>query len=315
MRQKSVVVIGGGTGTYTVLSGLKTHPIALSAVVAMADDGGSTKVLREDFGVLPPGSVRPALVALSHAEKTLADLFNFRFDNGGLNGHNMGNLLITALAKQLGSFEKAIEEASKILRIQGRVIPSTLRDVRLCAQLSGGVVIEGERNIDAPAHKGNWRIERVWLEPPCGANKKAIEAVVQADLVVIGPGDVFTSIVPNFLAKGMANALKKSRAKKAYVCNIMTKYGETQGFGVLDFVREIEAYTHEGVLDYVIVNTKRPSAGRVKTYEKEKAEFVEYRPQELRGKTFRVVAKPLLRSRGYIRHDSDALARTIISLL
>ncbi|MBI2121122.1 MAG: YvcK family protein [Candidatus Wildermuthbacteria bacterium] len=113
----------------------------------------------------------------------------------------------------------------------------------------------------------------------------------------------------------MANALKKSRAKKAYVCNIMTKYGETQGFGVLDFVREIEAYTHEGVLDYVIVNTKRPSAGRVKTYEKEKAEFVEYRPQELRGKTFRVVAKPLLRSRGYIRHDSDALARTIISLL
>lgn len=315
MRQQSVVVIGGGTGTYTVLSGLKKYPITLSAVVAMADDGGSTKVLREDFGVLPPGSVRPALVALSNAEKTLADLFNFRFGNGGLNGHNMGNLLITALTKQLGSFEKAIEEVAKILRIQGQVIPSTLQDVRLRVRLDNGEVVEGERNIDEPSRGAIGRIQETWLEPACRANKKAIEAIMGADLVVIGPGDVFTSIVPNFLAKGMVNALKKSRAKKAYVCNIMTKYGETHEFRALDFVRAIETYTYEGALDYVVLNTKRPLPSRVKTYEKEKAEFVEYRPKELRDRKFRVVARPLLRDRGYIRHDSDVLARVLISLL
>ena len=165
-NEKKIVVIGGGTGTYTALLGLKKYPVDLTAIVSMADDGGSTRVLREEFGVLPPGSVRPALVALSHAPQAISNLFEFRFPEGtsGLSGHSFGNLFLTALAKQLGSFEKAIEEAGKMLNIKGRVIPSTLENCRLMAELETGQVIEGETNIDIPKHDGNLKIQRVWLE-------------------------------------------------------------------------------------------------------------------------------------------------------
>lgn len=314
-KRKKIVVIGGGTGTYTVLIGIKKYPVNITAVVAMADDGGSTKLLREEFKVLPPGSVRPALIALSNAEKYVSDLFHFRFENGeGLKGHNFGNLFITALTKQAGSFEKAIEVAGKILNIQGEVVPSTLDDCVLRARLSNGRVIEGEANIDEPKHDATMKIEEVTLKTPCKANPKALQALEEANVIVIGPGDLYSSIVPNFLVDGIAEAIQKSKAKKVYVCNLMTKYGETNNFTANDFVDIIEKYLGSGVLSHVIVNTQKPDEERVEKYEKEHAQFVEYDAKELKSKRIKVIEEKLLRPVGSIRHDSDTLARIICKL-
>jgi len=312
---KNIVVIGGGTGTYTVLLGLKKYPVNLAAVVSMADDGGSTKILREEFGVLPPGSVRPAMVALSEAGETLTGLFNYRFSEGSLKGHNFGNLFLTALTKQLGSFEKAIDEAGKLLKLQGRVIPSTLEDIRLCVELGNGQVIEGETNIDVPQHDGNLKIEKVWLQPAAKANPKAIESVKNADLIVIGPGDLYSSIIPNFLVQGMKEALRASRAKKVYVCNLMTKFGETTRFTAHDFVAAVESHIGDRIFDYVIVNTKRPSKERVREYEKENAKFVEYNLEKFKGANFRIVEHDVMRVKGLVHHDPDILAQLLYKIV
>lgn len=316
MKKKNIVVIGGGTGTYTVLSGLKKYPVNLSAVLAMADSGGSTKVLREEFGILPPGSVRPALVALSNAEQSLSELFAYRFEEGnGLSGHSFGNLFLTALTRELGSFEKAIEEAGKILNIKGQVIPSTLQDCHLFAKLENGKVIKGEEDIDEPKHDGNLRVKKVWLKPRCRANPKAIAAIKNAHLIVIGPGDIYTSILPNFLVSGVTEAVKKSKAKKVYVCNLMTKFGETHGFSAKDFVDTLEKYIGKNVLDYVFLNTKRPSAARIKRYEREQAEFVKCEKGDFKSTPYKVITRDLLRPNGFVRHDSAKLARALRSLL
>ncbi|MBI4123028.1 MAG: YvcK family protein [Parcubacteria group bacterium] len=314
--RKRIVVMGGGTGTYTALTGLKKYPVHLTAIVSMADNGGSTKILREEFGILPPGSVRPAIVALSNAEQALSDLFNFRFENGtGLNGHNFGNLFLTALTKQLGSFEKAIEAAGNVLHIKGEVIPSTLQDCHLFAELENGTVIEGETNIDVPRHNGNLKIRTIWTKPNVKANPKALRAIKEADLIVIGPGDLYSSILPNILVKGMKEALKTSNAKKIYICNIMTKFGETTGFDSGDFVSTIEKYLDKGVLDYVLLNTRKPLASRITKYEKEKAAFVELHEEDFRGSPFKVIKKDVLRKQGLIRHDPEKLAQALLSLL
>jgi len=314
-KTKNIVVIGGGTGTYTALLGLKKYPVNLTAIVSMADDGGSTKILREEFGVLPPGSVRPALVALSHAPQAISNLFQFRFAEGqGLNGHNFGNLFLTALTKQLGSFEKAIEEAGRILNIRGRVIPSTLENCRLMAQLENGEVVEGETNIDIPKHDGRLKIQKVWLEPVCRANPKALEALKETDVIVIGPGDLYTSLLPNFLVEGIREAVRQAPGEKVFVCNLMTKFGETNGFSAKDFVSTLEKYIGEGALTHIIVNTKRPSPERIRKYEEAHAHFVEYDKRELKEKKLRVIEEDVLRPMGLIRHNADVLARLICRL-
>jgi uncharacterized cofD-like protein len=315
-KEKNIVVIGGGTGTYTVLLGLKKYPVRLTAVVSMADDGGSTKTLREEFGVLPPGSVRPALIALSNAPQAIANLFEFRFaeGNNGLSGHNFGNLFLTALTKQSGSFEQAIEEAGKILNIQGRVIPSTLDNCRLHAELENGKVIEGETNIDIPRHNGNLKIEKVWLDPMCAVNPKAVEAMQNADIIVVGPGDLYTSIIPNFLVEGVAEALRSSKAKKVFVCNLMTKHGETNSFRAEDFVDTLETYIGKEVLTHIIVNDKKSDADRIAKYEQAQAHMVEYDKKKLKEKKLKVIEENVLRPMGLIRHNSDTLARIICKL-
>ncbi|MBI4138233.1 MAG: YvcK family protein [Candidatus Wildermuthbacteria bacterium] len=315
VRGKNIVVMGGGTGTYTVLSGLKKYPVNLAGVVSMADDGGSTRVIREEFGILPPGSVRPALVALSDSEETLAKLFSYRFEKGTLKGHNFGNLFITALTEQLGSFEKALEETGRILHIRGKVLPSTADNVRLCARLEDGTVVKGEAEIDVPKHNPDLKIVKIWTEPSAKASKNALEAIGKADLIVIGPGDLFTSILPNFLARGISNAVRKSKAKKVFVCNLMTKPGETAGFSVKDFVAWIENYIGEGTLDWILVNTKKPSEVRVKKYEKAGARAVQYEKTDFTNARFGVILKPLARQEGFIRHDPDVLARVLLKLL
>lgn len=314
-KKKHIVVIGGGTGTYTVLTGLKKYPVNLTAIVAMADDGGSTRILREEFGVLPPGSVRPAMVALSSQEETLAKLFSFRFSQGELSGHSFGNLFLTALAKQLGSFEGAIETASRLLHLKGEVIPSTLQKVILYAELENGKVIKGEANIDMPKHNGKLRIKRVWLQPKAKANPRALQAIRRADLIVIGPGDLYTSIIPNFLAQGIVKAVKRSRAKKVYVCNIMTKFGETTGFSAKDFADALEDYIGKDALSYFVVNTGRPASGRIKRYERKGSQFVGYQPLDFAESKYSVLARNLVRKSGFIRHDPGMLAQLLFFLV
>jgi len=315
LKNKKIVVIGGGTGCFTVLSGLKKYSVNLSAIVSMADSGGSTKILREEFGILPPGDIRRTLVALSRSEKLLSDLFNYRFNEGCLSGHNFGNILITALERIKGSFEGAVEEAGKILNIKGEVIPVTLQNSHLYAVLENSQIIKGEDNIDVPKHDATLKIKKVYLKPKAKANKKAKSAILKADLIVIGPGDLYTSIIPNLLVKGIPEAIKNSRAKKVYVCNLMTKFGETNNFTGMNFVREIEKYLGGKFLDYVILNNKKPPASRVAKYEKEGAVFVKCNREDCKKERFKIIKGNFLRKKGFIRHDPNNLAKTLLKLL
>lgn len=317
-KEKRIVVIGGGTGTYTVLSALKKSSVYLSAIVSMADDGGSTGILREEFGILPTGDVRRALIALSkHPDELLAKLFNYRFREGGLDGHNLGNLIITALERICGDFEKALVEASRLLAVEnGEVIPVTLSSVRLLAELENGSVIKGETNIDIPKHDGELAIKRVWLEPDARANHKALKAIKQADLIVIGPGDLYTSVLPNLLARGISEAIEQSKAKKIFICNLMTKYGETHGFVAKDFVSALENYLGEEVLDAVIFNNQKPPEAVLKRYRQERAFFVDPFFDKAAGlKKLKVVKTGLIRKGELIRHDHQKLAEAILKLV
>ena len=306
-NEQRVVCIGGGTGMPLVLRTLKNHPVHLSAIVAMSDDGGSTGILRDEYGVAATGDVRRALVALSEPEGILKELFNYRFGAGGLEGHSFGNLFLTTLEKITGSFAQAVEEAGKILKIKGEVIPVTLDNTRLFAELENGQVIKGETNIDIPKHDGSLRIKKIWLDPEARMNPKAGEAILAADLVIIGPGDIYSSLIPNLLVNGMSEAIKRSKATKLYICNLMTKRGETHDFKAEDFVSEIEKYTP---LDFALFNTKKPSEEILKKYKKAKSEFVE--PPAFSPK---VILADLLAEDGFIRHDSGKkLADVILSL-
>lgn len=312
--EKKIVVIGGGTGVYMILNALRNDFDNLTAIVTMADDGGSTGVLREEFGMLPPGDIRRALVALSSSDnKMLADLFAYRFEEGvGLTGHNFGNLLITALHRITGNFEKAIYEAGKILRIKGRVVPVTLKFTKLIAELENGQIVKGETNLDIPQHDGHLRIIRAWLRPAAEINPNAKQAILDADLVIIGPGDLYTSIIPNLLVGGMREALKKTDAKVVYFVNVMTKFGETHGFAASDFITIVKDYLGEGVLDFAILNNKKPSPQRLSGYIKERAEFVEADMENIKiGKSGLPLAIDLIRSKGFVRHDPEKVLRVI----
>jgi len=300
-----------------VLSGLKKHPVHLSAVVSMADDGGSSGILREEFGILPTGDVRRALIALSsHQDKFLVKLFAYRFKEGGVNGHNFGNLILTALERVTGNFEDAVEKASHLLDIKnGAVLPVTLSDVRLFAELEDGNIIYGESNIDIPKHDGSLGIKKVWLHPRARTNPKAVKAIMEADAVILGPGDIYTSLIPNFLVGGINKAIQKTKAKKIYVMNLMTKFGETHGFVAEDFLNVVESYLKKGVIDIMIMNSDMPDKNILKRYRNEKAFLVDEvfsNPEQVKPK---VVRASLLRRGAFVRHDPDKLASVIIRLI
>lgn len=277
----------------------------------MADDGGSSGVLREEFGILPPGDVRRALVALSsHPGDVLAKLFSYRFAEGALAGHAFGNLVLTALERSTGSFEKAVSEASRLLDARGDVVPVTLQASRLNALLEDGTKVVGETNIDIPKHDGKLKIKKIWLDPETEINPKAAEVLAAADLIVLGPGDLYTSVIPNLLVKGMPQAIRSSNAKKVYVCNIMTKYGETHGFKADDFVDKLEEYLGKGILDHVILNSKKPPAKILTAYKKENAFFV--KPKIKFGGA---IKSDFLRKGTLIRHDPKKLAKVLTELL
>lgn len=312
---KKVVVIGGGTGTFNVLMGLKKFLLDIVAVVTMSDDGGSTGRLRDEYGVLPPGDIRRSLVALSEASQIMRKLFSYRFDRGTLNGHSFGNLFLTSLKEILNSDEKAIEEAGKILKIRGRVLPVTLDDVRLCAELEDGQIIFGEKNIDVPKHKADIKIKKVFLSPRAIANQKVLEEIKNADLILIGPGDLYTSIIPNLLVDGICEAIMNSKAKKVYVCNLMTKNGETNNFKVTNFVGEIERYLGLGSLDFVIYEKGDYDGKILREYGLEKAYPVIADKENFNKFRAKFLGRIISKKEKLIRHDSDKLAREIINLM
>lgn len=312
---KKVVVIGGGTGSFTVLSGLK-DAYDLSAIVTMADDGGSTGVLREEFGILPPGDVRRALVALSASDnKMLSELFNFRFEEkSSLKGHSLGNLLLTALARITGDWREALREAVTILNVKGEVIPVTLDKTKLHAELENGTIIDGETNIDIPKHDPKLKIKRVFLSPEAHANSDAIRVILEADYVIIGPGDLYTSLVPNLVVDGIVDALKKTKAKVIYITNIMTKYGETNNFSASDFVKVMESYLGERVIDFVVVNVEKMAGRTLERYKKENVDYVEF-DEEKFSPNYKTITGKFLRKGQFLRHDQEKLARVLSRII
>lgn len=272
---KKVVSIGGGTGSYTILTGLKDRDLDLTSVVTCADSGGSTGRLRDEFGHLPVGDFRMALVALADTNgdnNILRELFLYRFEKGtGLTGHNFGNLLLTALTDIFKSEEKAFEYASKILRVSGKVLPITNEPVTLIAEYEGGKIIIGENHIDEPHknHNGKKRIVNLTVQPKVRMAKRTKEAILDADLIVLGPGDLFTSTLANLVVSGVASSIRKSNAKVVFVVSLINKYGQTYGFKISDYVSEI--YKYLGVYpDYIVVNTDLLPKNILKRYKGEK---------------------------------------------
>lgn len=253
-KKKKIVLIGGGSGLSVVLKGLKKKNYDLSAIVTMTDDGQSSGRLRQAGAYSPPGDIRKCITSLATDEESLTSLFEYRFKNiRGLNGHSLGNLILVALTEITGSFEQAIAATSKILKIDGDVIPSTLEDVRLAAKLKNGQIILGEKNIPVGGHRSP--INEIMMIPESvKANPKAIEKIRHADFIIIGPGSLYTSVLSNFLINDIIKAFKKSRAKKIYICNVSTERGETEGYSVEKHFEELKKYTQTDKIDYILVN-------------------------------------------------------------
>ncbi|MDO5057620.1 MAG: YvcK family protein [Lautropia sp.] len=323
-----IVVIGGGTGSFTLLSGLKHYVRDISALVNMADDGGSTGTLRDELGVLPPGDVRQCLVALSQSPK-VRDLFNYRFDKGGLKGHAFGNLFLTALEKMTGSFAEAVELASQVLNIHGRVHPATLSNVTLCAEGADGQPVRGEFTIGQQAQLA--AKPEIWLEPDATANPAAVQAIQNANMVVVAPGDLYGSLAPVLVIDEIRQALHSTRATCVFVCNLVTKPGPTHQMSVLDFTREIERLAGGEFLDYVVYNNGLPPQELMARYEQEDAHLVRHDAQTLaRHQSCQFIGAPILsrtltqrhatssdpiaESRSFIRHDPDLVARQLMRI-
>ncbi len=313
---KRIVVIGGGTGTFTVLRGLRNYPHHITAIVTMFDSGGSSGVLRDEHGVLPPGDVRRCLVALSGGEReeTLRKLFNYRFSTGGsLKGHSFGNILLTALTELFGSEDVAINEAASILNINGTVLPVSLEKSHLSVKLEDGSVVKRETNIDIPKHDGSLRIEEVYLEPTVKAFPEALRAIEEADVVVLGPGDLYTSVIPNLLAKGVPEALQKGKAKKVCILNLFTKWGETHGYNASQFAKELLRYSYLKQFDHIVCNKENMPERILKKYAAEKKFPIEV-DEHITTYAKEVIRKDLFRADYFLRHDSDAIAQIIDSI-
>ncbi len=320
MNKKRIVVIGGGTGSHAVLSGLKRMDCDLTAVVAMSDDGGSSGRLREELGQLPPGDVRQCLVALADDDgdtESLRRLFNHRFADGkGLKGHSFGNLVLSALTEITGSVDAAIREASQMLRIRGTVLPVTLSDSTLKAQLKDGSVIEGESCIDRRFGDGQTPIARVWLEPSALAFPPVLEAISKADAVVIGPGDIYTSVLPNLLVEGVAEAVRGSSAVKIHVCNLMTKPGESDGFRASDFLRLLSVYLGaDRPVDWLLANEADFPEEVRRRYATSGQHPVEIDEEECGRYAGGIVGASMIGEGCYARHDSAALAEAIMGIV
>lgn len=316
---KKVVVIGGGTGNFAVLRGLKRYPLDLTAIVSMADDGGSTGILRDELGVLPPGDVRQCLVALSNSSRLMRSLMNYRFENGGLGGHSFGNLFLSALEKVAGSFEKAVEEAGKILNIRGKVIPVTTHQVRLKMVLNNRSILEGEKEIYL-SQEIDQGYKTIYLEPHPKVNPQVIDEISNADLLVIGPGGLHTSLIPNLLVEGVCDAICRSDARKVFVVNLMNRKGQTTGYKTSHYLNELVRFLGKDVFDHILLNTQKPPKELIAFYANE-GELVANDLNDSRLIESAMLgplageAKKDFFKRNLIRHDSKKLAQELMKIV
>lgn len=307
-----IVAIGGGTGLSTLLRGLKRSTSNLTAVVTVTDDGGSSGRLQKELGILPPGDIRNCLVALSNDEALVTDLFQYRFNEGeGLTGHSFGNLFLAAMTGITGNFDKAVKESSRVLNVKGRVLPSTLDNVRLCAELSSGRIVRGETTISSSPEP----IERLFLEPS-GAKplREVLDAIRDADAIVLGPGSLYTSILPNFLIDGVARAVAESSAIKIYVCNVMTQPGETDDFTASAHVRTLLALAGTRVCDYAILN-EQPPEKLLEAYAEGGQQPVDPDRAAIEALGVRVVGESVISETQTVRHDPTRLADVVLRLI
>ncbi|MBC7087594.1 MAG: YvcK family protein [Tissierellales bacterium] len=318
--EKRIVAIGGGTGLSVLLRGLKEKTPNITAIVTVADDGGGSGKLREDLGMLPPGDIRSCLVALANTEPSMAKLLQYRFKEGSLKGQSFGNLFIAAMNEIYGSFEKAVEETSNVLKITGKVLPVTIDNVSLIAELEDGTIIRGESKIPSLAKERKSKIKRIRTDPEISYPlKEVIDAIINADIIVLGPGSLYTSIIPNLLVKDIVESIKNSKAKVVYVCNIMTQPGETDNFHIKDHVEAILNHSIDGFLDYCIVNEKQIPTNVLNKYIKDNAKPIypsESDVMYLNEKGISLISDDFIKIEdNLIRHDTKKLANTIISLI
>ncbi len=330
-KKPKIVIIGGGTGTYTVLTGLRDYPFDLTAIISMADSGGSNRVLRDEFGILPTSDIRQALVALADNKgdrDIFRQLFTYRFHQGvGISGMTFGNLFMAALSDILGSQLRAIQETAKILHVKGKILPVTLDDVQLLARYENGHQVVGEHYIDEPRHDGKLKIVELETIPRAAVYKKAAEAIVSADLVILGPGDLYTSLICNLIIEGIPKALRKTKGKVAYIMNLMSRNGQTYKFSARDHITVIERYLGREAVDYVLINNNLKFPRGILGKYREENSFPVKDDFDGRKDYFKVIRCDLLSSsvakkakgdqlrRSMIRHDSKNLATAISGLL
>ncbi len=313
-RGPKIVTIGGGHGLSHLIFGLKEYTSNITAIVTVADSGGSSGRLREEFNIVAPGDIRNCLVALADAPALMGELFQFRFSQDSeLKGHNFGNLFLTAMVQLTdGDFQQAVNETSKVLAIRGKVVPSTVSNIHLVAEYTDGSRTEGEAKIPNP----NLKVRRLSLtDENAHPTKDALDAIEEADIIVLGPGSLYTSIIPNLIINGMSEAIAKSAAFKIYVCNVMTQHGETDQFSASDHVKAIIEHSHRGVIDACLINDAPVPSDSLNKYEGEESFPVESDANVIREMGYRVVATDLLEITDYVRHDSSKLNKALIKLI
>ena len=308
-----IVTVGGGTGLSVLLQGLKEYTSNIAAVVTVADDGGSSGRIRQQFDILPPGDIRNCLVALADAPTLMQELFQFRFDSSSeLSGHSFGNLFITVMTKLTGDFEKAVKESSKVLAIRGQVIPSTLNKISLVAKYKDGSIQEGETAI--PNKKR--QITNIYLNPPdIQGTPDAIKAISEAQAIILGPGSLYTSVIPNLLIKEIREAILASSALKIYISNVMTQPGETDGYTAYEHIKAIIEHSSPRIIDYCVVNSRLISQELLEKYQQDNSFPVLIDIDKIRHAGYRVIEGDLVNSLDYVRHDSGKLAKIVIDLI
>ncbi|MDZ4241661.1 MAG: gluconeogenesis factor YvcK family protein, partial [Candidatus Omnitrophota bacterium] len=312
-RGPKIVAVGGGHGLSHLLLGLKEYSANITAIVTVADSGGSSGRLREEFNIAAPGDIRNCLVALADAPKLMGNLFQFRFSKESqLQGHNFGNLFLTAMIQITGDFEKAVEESSRVLSIRGKVVPSTVSNVHLVAEYIDGTITEGEAKIPGAGVK----IKRVFLKPAdCAPTANALEAIKAADVIVLGPGSLYTSVIPNLIIPGMSEAIAAASAYKIYVCNVMTQPGETDGYSASDHVRALLDHSRRGLLNACLANDASVPADALVKYKGEGSYPVAADVDAIREMGCTAVATDLLGITDFVRHDSEKLTKALIQLI
>ena len=314
-NETKVVVIGGGTGLSTMLRGLKQYTSHITAIVTVGDDGGGSGKLREDLGMLPPGDIRNCILALADTEPLMEDLLQYRFTEGSLKGQCFGNLFLAAMAGISENFEDAVQKMSSVLAVKGKVLPVTLDDMKLVAELENGEIIEGESKIPSEVIVRNTRIKKIAIKPiDAKPLEEAIKAINNADVIIMGPGSLYTSIIPNLLVKGIPEAICKSPAKKVYISNVMTQPGETDGFKVSNHLKVLMDYGVAENIDYVIANNGIIPPDIKEKYARENAELVVLDYENISNLNVKVIEADLVKiTKRYVKHNAEKLAELIMN--